>query len=158
MITLPDVAPAVKLPVELLILAKVEVVLQLPAPTLVVLVRLIIDPAQTEVGPTILPALGRGFTKMIFCVLSDPQDGVVTLYLIVTLPADTAVTMPVALTVATEGLDDIQPPPEVPVLLSEIVLPAQRLSAPVIDPGLGRGLIVIFVVSVVLPQEAVVAV
>ena len=158
MIALPDVAPAVKLPVELLILAKVEVVLQLPAPTLVVLVRLIIDPAQTEVGPTILPAFGSGFTNRIFCVLSDPQDGVVTLYLIVTLPADTALTLPVALTVAIEGLDDIQIPPEVPVLISEIVLPVQRLSAPVIDPGLGRGLIVMLVVSDVLPQEAVVAV
>ena len=66
MIALPDVDPAVKLPVELLIVAKGEVVLQLPAPTLVVLVRLIIDPAQTEVGPTILPAFGSGFTKMIF--------------------------------------------------------------------------------------------
>ena len=90
--------------------------------------------------------------------LSEPHVGVVTLYFILTLPAITPPTMPVALTVAIEGLDDIQTPPEVPVLVSEIVLLTQRLSAPVIDPELGRGLIVIFVVIVVLPQEAVVAV
>ena len=81
-----------------------------------------------------------------------------TLYLIVTLPADTALTIPVALTVTTEGLVDIHTPPELPVLVSEIVLPVQRLSAPVIDPAFGRGLIVMLVVSEVLPQEAVVAV
>ena len=73
MITLPDVAPAVKLPVELLILANVEVVLQLPAPTLVVLVRLIVEPAQTEVGPTIVPPDGKGFTVIVEVLIIRPH-------------------------------------------------------------------------------------
>lgn len=75
-----------------------------------------------------------------------------------TLAADTPPTIPNELTVAIDGFADIQLPPEVPELVSVVVLPAHTLSAPVIDPGLGSGLIVILVVSVVLPHKAVVAV
>ena len=53
----------------------------------------------------------------------------------VAVPADTPVTTPAELTVATDVLDDDQEPPDV-VSDNEMVLPWQRDGEPVIGPAL----------------------
>jgi hypothetical protein len=89
-----------------------------------------------------LPTVGNGNTLNMKVLLSAPQL-LVTLYLMVVVPADTALTMPVLLTVATLATLLLQVPPAVPEALSEIVPPTQVLSVPVMLPALGKGLMVI---------------
>lgn len=151
-------APAVKCPFVAPMVTNEDSELHEPTPTDPLLVNVIEDPAHTDEEPPMLPALGSGLTKILFCTLSDPHVGVVTLYRMITLPATKPLTLPAELTVATDVLVDIQVPPEVPVLVRDIVLPAHTLSVPVITPALGSGFMVMLVVSVVLPQLGVVAV
>lgn len=62
----------------------------------------------------------------------------VTVYVMVVFPGATPVAMPVpVLMVATDGLLLRQIPPDTPLELSGVVLPAQRASVPLILPALG---------------------
>ena len=76
--------------------------------------------------------------------------------MIVVLPAETAVTIPVVgLTVAAEVLLLLQLPPLAPVLVNVVVDPVQRNVVPVIVPAFGSGFTVMLYVAVAVPQLVV---
>jgi hypothetical protein len=110
-----------------------------------------VSPWHTLSAPVMLPTVGNGNTLNMKVLLSAPQL-LVTLYLIVVVPADTALTVPVLLTVATLVTLLVQVPPAEPEALSEIVPPTQVLSVPVMLPALGKGFIVMYAVAVSAPQ------
>lgn len=107
-----------------------KLLLQVPPPPSVSVAA---PPGQIAVVPVIIP--GKGLTVTVAdCAQPVPE----IVYTITDVPALTPVTVP-ALTVAKEGeLLDHAPP--VVVSPSNVVDPAQTVSAPVI--GLGNGLIV----------------
>ena len=69
----------------------------------------------------------------------------------VTVPAATTVTIPVALTVAFEGLLLLHVPP-VAVSVNGVVRPVHTEDAPVITPAAGSGRMVTRMVAEALPQ------
>ena len=71
-----------------------------------------------------------------------------------TVPAETPVTTPVAETVAIEVDELLQVPPPV-ASLSVIVAPAQTVESPEITPTAGVKLTVIAKVAMAVPQEPV---
>jgi hypothetical protein len=91
-------------------------------------------PVNWEVAPIhndIVPEIvGFGFTVTV-CVAEQPR---LFVYVIIDVPAETPVTMPVVETVATEGLAEIQGLVEagVPLPVNAIVEPTQTLLIPVI--------------------------
>lgn len=84
----------------------------------------------------------------------DPQV-LVEVYDMVTVPADTPVTVPVELTVARPGFPELQVPPPV-VLDNAIDEPEHTLEPPVIGSGTaGRPFTVNTMVAAVEPQKLV---
>ena len=101
---------------EFTVAAAVLLLLQLPPPV-PLLVNVAVDPTQTVAAPLTMPAKAAGFTVITLFELNVPQL-LVTVYLIVELPAATPVTTPVAaFTVATDVLRLIQLPPALPLLI-----------------------------------------
>ena len=109
-------------------------------PPEVVLVKIVLEPIHAFVVPPIAASVGNAVTFTVACAF-DVQPFVVTVYVIVALPADTPVTTPLASTVATAVFDDVQTPFEV-ALESAVVEPAHTSVVPVIAATTGRGLTV----------------
>jgi hypothetical protein len=102
-----------------------------------------------------VPIAGAGITWISLKVESVPQE-LVTVYTILAVPTETAVTTPVAETVATDVLLLLQVlvPTEV-VLVYVEVAEIQMVSAPTIVPAFGAGLTVIVTLSDLDPQTFV---
>ena len=115
-------------------------------PPAVALVSAVVEPAHTSVVPLIAATTGIGLTVTV--VVTDVEHQfVVTVYVIVVLPAATPVTTPVdALTVAVAVLDDVQTPPAV-TSDKVVVEPSHTEVVPVIAATVGNALIVTVVVT-----------
>ena len=112
----------------------------------------IADDPQIEVAPEIVPAAGAGLTVIALKATTVPQP-LVMVYLIVSAPAETPVTTPEALTVATAGVTLLQVPPVVPEALARaIVAEGQTTARPVMVPATGNGLTVIIADATAVPQ------
>ena len=75
--------------------------------------KVIADDWQTVVKPEIIPGAANGFTVTVRRAAAVPH-ALVTVYDITAVPAETPVTAPVTLTVATAVLLELQVPPEAP--------------------------------------------
>jgi len=116
------------------------------------LLNTMLDPAHTEVGPVIVPALATLLTTIGKAVLVVPQP-FVTVYVMVAFPAATPVTAPVdAFTVATSGVPLVQVPFASPLLLSGEIAPTQIGEVPEIVPAFGAAFTVTVVWAVCVPQ------
>ena len=115
-------------------------------------VKLSVDPTHTDDPPLIVPAFRTGFTVMDADAVAVPQ-GVVTVYVMVALPAATPVTTPeTALTVAVTVLLLLQVPPMLPLLINVVDKPAHTDEAPLTVPALASAFTVTSRVAVEVPQ------
>lgn len=116
----------------------IAALLLLQLPPLTASVNVIVDPVQTLAGPLIVPAVGAAV--IVTAVVADavPQL-LVTVYVIVAVPADTPLTTPVALLMlAIVGELLLHVPPLV-VLVSVVVAPTHAVVVPLIVPANGSG-------------------
>ncbi len=111
----------------------------------VVLVKIVLEPIHAFVVPPIAASVGNAVTLTVACAF-DVQPFVVTVYVIVAVPADTPVTTPVELTEAIAALDDVQTPFAV-ALASAVVEPEHTSVVPVIAATTGIALTVTVVVT-----------
>lgn len=130
----PVTTPAV-LTVAMVVLALVQV------PPVTASARVPVDPTHTTDAPVMVPASGSGFTVTACIAIADPHM-LVTVYLIVSTPAATPVTIPVDPTVASVVLALLHAPPVV-ASASIIVSPAHTDDPPVMLPATGKALTVI---------------
>ena len=127
-VTIPLVEPTVALAFELL-----------QVPPLVASARVVVRPAQTLVVPVI--AAGNGLTSIL---VVDIQP-VLSMYVIVDVPAVTPVTIPDVEPIIALAFELLQVPPLV-ASARVVVRPAQTLVVPVIAAG--NGLTSILVVEI----------
>ena len=113
------------------IVARLLVIDHVPPDT--ALVNVDVEPTHSTDGPTMLPASGCGFTVIVLVVETDPQL-LDTVYEMVSIPADTPVTIPEPVPTVAVVLLLLHTPPVVP-LLSVIVVPTQTLLEPVMVPA-----------------------
>lgn len=136
MVELPLETPVTTPVEELMVATPVVPLLQVP-PVLPLVLRLMVAPVHTELGPLIVPALGTALTVTVKELLLDPQV-FVTVYVIILLPPATPVTWPLEeLTVATEGVPLLHVPPILPLLLKKMLEPVHTDGDPLIVPALG---------------------
>ena len=126
--------------------------LLLQVPPALASVNIIADPAHTLEPPVIVPATGSGFIVIVFVATAVPHEFVV-LYFIVSVPAETPVTIPPPVTEALVLLA-LHTPPAV-ASVTGIVDPAHTDELPVTVPANGNGFIVIVFVAVAVPQVTV---
>jgi hypothetical protein len=107
--------------------------LHTPAPLPAVSIAVAVDPTQAEEPPVIVPVLGAAPIERS-AVANDVPQALLTIYVMISLPTEIAVTTPEVLTVATAGLLDDHVPPAT-VSVSELVLPAHMVVAPTITPS-----------------------
>jgi hypothetical protein len=113
----------------------------------VVLVKIVVDPTHALFVPPMAASVGNALTFTVACAL-ETQLLVVTVYVIVAVPAATPVTTPVLeFTVATDALDDVQTPFAV-ALVKVVVEPAHTSVVPLIAATTGIALIVTVVLAV----------
>ena len=124
-------------------------VLLLHTPPVAALDKVTVLPSHTALVPVMIPADGLAFT-VIDWLTASLQSPVVTVYVIVVVPADKPLTTPVLLMVATAGLLLIHTPPVV-VLLNASVLPSQTAAPPLIVPA--DGLVFTVVLKVVASEQ-----
>jgi hypothetical protein len=122
----------------------------------VVLVKIVLEPIHAFVVPPIAASVGNAVTLTVACAF-DVQPFVVTVYVIVAVPADTPVTTPVELTEAIAALDDVQTPFAV-ALASAVVEPEHTSVVPVIAATTGIALTVTVSTALVVEQPFVVTV
>jgi hypothetical protein len=105
--------------------------------------------------PVIEATVGKGFIVTERTTKDEHPNPLVTLYVIIVVPADTPVTTPVALTVAIDVLNADHTPP---VVALERVTESKRHNeaVPVIADIVGNGLTVTSVYTCVLQPNAVV--
>ena len=152
--TTPVVEPTV--PTAVLLLLHVPV-----PPDAVTSESVIVSPVHTDEGPVIVPAEGEVTTVTFIVVVADPQETVVSVNVIVVVPALTPYTTPVVeptVPTAVLLLLHVPVPPDAVASASGIVDPAHTEVGPVIVPALGDALTVILVVVVADPQLTVVSV
>ena len=142
-VDVPALTP-VTVPVMLLTVAT-EVADEVHTPPEVVLVNVVVDPTHASVVPPIAASVGNAFTFTVAWAF-EVHPFVVTVYVIVAVPAVTPLTTPLASTVATAVLDDVQTPPAV-ALVSAVVEPAHTSVVPLIAATTGIGLTVTVVVT-----------
>ena len=127
--------------------------LLLHAPPATLSDKVMSDDTHTTEGPVIVPALSAGFTVIGLVVVMVPQ-ATVTVYMIVSAPAATPVTIPVGETVALV-FELLHTPPVVPSV-SAIVVPTHTTEdAPVILLIAGAGLTVTGSIAATVPHELV---
>jgi hypothetical protein len=99
----------------------------------------VVLPWQIEVVPLSVPASAPEVTVILNVEELFVEQGEVafTVYVIVAEPAETAVTKPEELTVATEVLDEDHVPPVFPFVMSVVVPGKQIVEDPLIVPALG---------------------
>src|SRR5664279_1620514 len=150
------VATPVTTPLASTVAMAVLLLLQLPPASPELPNAVVVAPIQTVAGPLMIPALASGFTMITF-VADKVAQLLVTEYVMMVDPAATPVTTPVeAFTVATAGLLLVQVPLASPVLVNGVVPFTHTVVDPLITPGTGSGLMVIFAEAVWLPQLALV--
>ena len=111
-----------------------------------VAVSVVFDPAHI-VASTPAFTTGNAFTATVVLVVLVQPFALVTLYVIVALPAATPVTTPVLeFTVAVAVLLELHVPPKV-VLLNVVVDPIHTFEVPVFAVKLGKALIVTVAVT-----------
>src|SRR5450432_2128210 len=115
------------------------------------LVNVVADPAQTVRAPLIAPATGSGLTVISADAIEVPQV-LVTVYLMVAVPAALPVTTPVELTVATAVLLLLQVPTLVLLLENVVVARTQTVEAPLTIPAFGSGFTVMSFDTEDVPQ------
>ena len=125
----------------------------LQAPVIDVSESVVVAPTHTPEAPEIgLPATGEGLTVTLLVVVAEVPQLVESVYEIVTVPELTPVTIPVAVTVATEVLLLRHVPP-LAVSLSVTVEPVQTGAVePVITPALAVPLTVTDLEAELEPQ------
>ena len=131
--------------------------LLLHTPPLVASLRVVVEPAHTLIVPVIADTVGNGLTVTVDVTIVTQPKPLVTVYDIVTIPADTPLTMPVEPTVATNVLPLLHTPPLV-ASLNVVVEPAHTLMVPVIADTVGNGLTVTTEVTVVTQPKPLVTV
>ena len=134
-------------PEEILTVATVSLSLnQLPPPSPLVL-NAVVPLKQIESAPLIVPAFGAAVTVTVVDAVSFAQPPVpVTMYLIVDVPAETAVTSPLPSIVATPVDAELHEPP-VPVVVKVSVPFVHNAIVPLISPASGTDVIVNTLVS-----------
>ena len=141
-IVVVPIVPPVRIPVVRPIVATV-VVLLVHVPPVTASLNVMVPPMHTPVGPRI--DVGEGLTLITVVV----QQPVGNLYVIVAVPRDTPVTIPLLIpTVATDVLLLVHVPPAVGSLI-DMVAPTQTAVGPVIVPGSG------FTVTVIVAAQPV---
>ena len=128
-------------PVELFIVATASSPL-IHIPPLTVEVNVVEPVSHIACVPLNVPALGAAVTVTTVDAVSFAQPPVpVTIYLIVVVPADTAVTTPLPFTVATLVDTELHVPP-VPVV-DKVVVPFEQIPVvPLMSPASGAALII----------------
>ncbi len=101
----------------------------------------VVVPWQSVKVPVIAPTPGSAFTVTSDVVDAVQPDELTTVYVMLAVPAETPVTIPVVPTVATDVLPLVQAPPEV-VLDKVVTPPTQTLNVPDIEPTDGSALTV----------------
>jgi hypothetical protein len=122
---------------------------ELQIPPVIALVKVADDPTQTVAGPAMTPAEEAALTVISRVVVAAPQLPV-TEYDIVAVPAAMPVTMPDALTEATDE-DELHVPP----LTDEpnvVDAPVHMAALPVIVPADATELTAMLWVAVAVPQ------
>ena len=142
-VALPSATPVTTPVIELTVATDASEDVQ--TPPAVVFVKIVLDPIHALVVPPIAASVGNAFTFTVACAF-EVHPFVVTVYVIVAVPADTPLTTPLASTVATAVLDDVQTPPAV-ALVSAVVEPAHTSVVPLIAATTGIGLTVTVVVT-----------
>jgi hypothetical protein len=101
-------------------------------------------PTHTLEVPLKVPASGPAVTAMESVARSEPEQepDPFTVYVIVAEPTATPVTMPEALTVATEVFDEVHAPPASPFEAIVVVFPTHMLAVPLNVPASGPGVTV----------------
>ena len=152
--TTPVVAPTV--PIAVLLLLHVPV-----PPVAVASANVMVNPVQTDDGPVIAPAKGDTLTVKLVVVVADPQKALVSVKVIIVVPALTPYITPVTgsmVPTAVLLLLHVPVPPDAERLFKVVVKPAQTDEAPVIVPATGDTLTVMLVVVVTEPQLTLVSV
>ena len=109
-------------------------------PPAVVLVSVVVDPIHALAVPPIAASVGKAFTLTVACAV-EIHPFVVTVYVIVAVPAATPVTTPVEASTVATALDDVQTPPAV-ALVNVVAEPAHTSVVPLIAATTGRALTV----------------
>jgi len=135
MVAVPAATPVTVPPVEIV---AIPVLLLLHVPPAVASVRVELAPTHACRVPPI--AAGIGSTVNVAKALQPSEE----VYVIVTVPAETPVTVPPVLTVAVAELLLLQLPPVV-ASLSVVLLPSQTAIVPVIAFGNGSTVNVVVV-------------
>ena len=140
----------------------ISLLLNVPAPPdAVTSLKEIVKPTHTADGPFIVPATGATFTVIFVVVITEPQNTLVSVKVIVVVPAAIPPTIPVAdPIVPTPGLLllHVPVPPDAVKSLSVIVAPAHTAVRPLITPAAGDIFTVTFIVVIAVPHEALVSV
>lgn len=110
-------------------------------PPLTESVRVMLLPVHTDEGPVTVPAFGNGLTVIKNDAAALPQM-LVTVYIMLSVPAETPDTIPDVPTVAMPAVTLLQVPPD-NVSVSVIALSAHTVCRPVIAPATGNGFTVI---------------
>ena len=125
----------------------------LHAPPVTVLDKVIVESTQTDTGPDVLLASGKGSTVTILMANTAPHI-FVTPYEMVAVPAAMPDTMPVLPTTAINGLEELQVPPDT-LAVSAVVVPVHTAAEPDMRPAAGAVLTLKTVVTADEPQPAV---
>ena len=152
--TTPVVAPTV--PTAVLLLLHVPV-----PPDAVASARGIVNPVHTDEGPVIVPATGDAITVILVVVVAEPQETVVSVKVMIVVPALTPYKIPVTgsmVPTAVLLLLHVPVPPDAERSLNVMLVPVHTNEGPDIAPALGEVTTVTFIVAVAVPQEAVVSV
>jgi len=155
MVVLPAATPVTTPVVASTVATPGVVLLQVP-PLLPLELKLMVEPAHTAEAPLMVPASGSELTVTTIPAVDEPQL-LVTLYVIIVVPADIPVTSPVAaLTVALVVLELFQVPPmSPPILVKKIEEPVHTDVGPSMIPAFGTGLTVTVKDATFVPQPVV---
>lgn len=140
--------PAIAAVTTPLLLTLAVVLLALHAPPLAELESVIGAPTHTLEGPVITPVTGTMPTATVWLTVATPQT-LLRVYMIVSIPVDTAVTTP-PLTVAV-ALLALQVPPGSDAV-NVMVAPLHTALAPVMVPASAPAVTVIVNNAVAVPQ------
>jgi len=145
---MPDATPAE-------FMATIEPSLLLQVPPVVSFDNVIAAPSHKLIVPVIAATIGNGLTVTIAVTIVVQPKTLVTLYVIVVVPADIPDTMPVEPIVAIEPSLRLHVPP-VAVSARGVVEPAQTDIVPVIAGTVGNGLTVTTAVAIVVQPKPLV--
>ena len=146
-VSIPAVTPVTTPVAETFALALVL----LNVPPVVALVSVMLAPVHTLEGPDIVSTAVIALTMIRFIAIADPHE-LDTVYLIVSMPADTPVITLSA--VVANPIRLLHTPPAIDAL-SVVDAPTHKVVAPVIVPATGSGDIVITDLAVSVPQPVV---